>query len=933
MGEKLIIGPGINKGFTNNRTAFNIDNDAFPFLMNAYQWRGRIKRKRGTEFLSRLTRYFASASTAYGSVTSFNLVAGDGNLLTGFSLQANGSIVPGSVSFVGTTGPQTYTDNSLGVLTGSSGGTGTINYATGAITITGGTTDTINTASFKYYPTLPAMGIEDVATSDNSFPGTLEFDTKYAYNQQSVVPYTTSSVSFYNNPVTGAYPSYVQKTTWTPTSWNGQDYQQFWTTNYQGALWATNGITTPFNTTNIGMQYKTITVVDTITTGPPSVARLHIAAHGLVRGDFVFVNEVATTTGINFQTGYVISADPQDPNFVDVEFPNATIATAGTGGIAQYLTNRSDITKDGIRWYNGDPTNDASPPTFQTGKGWVNFAPPISESTFSIADEPARQYYLVGARMILSFKDRLLFLGPVVQTSTAGSQVYLQDTIIYSQNGTPYYTASFTGSPTAATTVFHEILVPDGQTATASAYFDDSAGFGGFVTAGLDQPIITVSPNEDVLMLGFNPNYQVRFVYTGNDIIPFNFYIVNSELGSSSTFSSVTLDKGVISRGPRGFVISSQVDVSRFDLDIPDEVFEISLLNNGNERFCAQRDFINEWIYFTYPANYTTYKFPNQTLQYNYRDNSWGVFRECYTTYGSFRRQTGYTWATIGMKFATWDDWGEPWEAGGSTLLQPEVLGGNQQGFIIVRDAGTGEGTSLAVQAINLSTNIVTSPNHCLNSGDYITFSGVIGNLGDSLNGKVFSVGLVTTDTFLLNPPSLNTSLDPYIGGGLITRYYVPFIQTKQFPLAWDMACKTRLGPQQYLLSSTASAQMTLLIYLSQNSSQPWNDGPIVPSTSSENDGLIYSTLLYTCPESTNLGLTPANTNLQQLTTISSAGGSANNQAQIWHRVNTSLIGDTVQLGFTLNDEQMRDPNRIYQTAEVELHTIIMDVSKSSVLA
>ena len=30
-------------------------------------------------------------------------------------------------------------------------------------------------------------------------------------------------------------------------------------------------------------------------------------------------------------------------------------------------------------------------------------------------------------------------------------------------------------------------------------------------------------------------------------------------------------------------------------------------------------------------------------------------------------------------------------------------------------------------------------------------------------------------------------------------------------------------------------------------------------------------------------------------------------QFQIWHRMNTSLIGDSVQIGITLNNIQMRD--------------------------
>ena len=147
--------------------------------------------------------------------------------------------------------------------------------------------------------------------------------------------------------------------------------------------------------------------------------------------------------------------------------------------------------------------------------------------------------------------------------------------------------------------------------------------------------------------------------------------------------------------------------------------------------------------------------------------------------------------------------------------------------------------------------------------------------------------------------PLFNTG--NYLGGGLITRQYVPFFQTKQFPVSWEMGRKTRLGPSMYLLDTTDAAQMTLLIYLSQNASFAYNTNP-------PNNALIYSTVLYTCPESTNLGLTPANTNLQMVT--------AGQQEQTWHRINESLIGDTVQLGFTVSDTQMMQidpiPNTTY---------------------
>lgn len=899
MTNKLVVGP-IDKGYTTNRLAFNINNDAFPKLRNAYQWRGRVKRKRGTQFLSRLSRFVNTLISSYGTpVTTITLDgAGAGNLITGFSLQTNASIVPGSVTITAP-GPTLYTDPAMdGTLSPS----GTINYATGAIVILAEAGNAVS-AMFTYYPTLPVMGLEDYIDRSQEFIQKIAFDTTYAYNLLSFFPYSTYDISFYKNLATGTYPGYIQKTNWTPLTWNGQDYQQFWTTNYEGAFWATNGIEIPFDPTNVGMQYKPIVTVTVTAGGPPAIATLQITGHGLVVGDFVFINEVVTTTGINFQTGYVIAVI--DANNVSVEFPNATIATNGTGGIAQYLTSRSDPTKDCIRWYDGDPTNGSIvAPGFSLGKGWVNFMPPLSQFAFSIGDAPAAQYYLAGARMMIQFKDRLVFFGPVIQTSAAGSQIYLEDTIIYSQNGTPYYTASFTGDPASSGTVFTPILVPVNQIATASAWFCDQTGFGGFIDSGLDESINTLGSNEDVLILGFDTN-QVRMVYTGNDIVPFNLFVINSELGATSTFSVINMDQGVITRGNRGYTITSQTASQRIDLENPDQVFEINNKNRGTERFTAARDFLNEWVYFTYPSNQedeTQYRFPTETFLYNYRDNSWAIFKECYTTYGSFKKIDGFIWATVGLEYAKWEVWDDPWDAGNSTVLQETVIGGTPQGFILVKGKGTGEGKSIAIK--NISGNVITSPDHCLDLGDFIEINGVIGTIGQEVNGKIFSVSNPTLNSFELNPAI--SGLGTYLGLGTVTRLYVPFIQTKQFPMAWGLAKKTRIGVQQYLLSKTANSQITLYIYLSTADAFPFNFGPIVPAIEPENSSLIYSSILFTCPESTNLGLTPANTNLQQINLIGDDGSSQNPQQQIWHRMNTSLIGDVVQLGFTISDEQMR---------------------------
>jgi len=979
MGQKLVIGP-IDKGLRTDRLAFNIDNDSFPNLVNAYQWRGRVKRKRGTIPLGRLTRqissdtfgitngsglFFGNILSAVGlagiitgvtqanpgQVTSLNHNLVDGNtiLISGvvgmtelnnqtysiiridadnFTIgvdttlftpyisggswkntqQPNASVALGSVVItVAGTPNQVFMESTPadGTLNNGGVGTGTIDYVTGIITLI---TDPILATAvisvvFSYYPGLPVMGIEDLALNLNDFPGTIAFDTTYSYNISTASPYPITDINFYRNPPTGINPGYVEKPTDTPFTWNGKNYQQFWTCNYQSALWASNGVQVPFQRvgSGLGMQLAAATadittnVITSATYASATTMTFVITNCPLVVGDFVFANEFQIPVippltspyinGLNFQTGYVTSSTPNTPapgsTTVIVTFPKTVLTNvAYIPGLLQYLTNTSTPTIDCLRFYDGT--------------GWVNFMPPLSQGVYSISDENSAQYYLVGAKIIYPFKDRLIFFGPVIQTST-GNPIYLPDTAIYSWNGTPYYTASFTkGSAFLfnATNII-PILAPEDETAFPTAYFEDQVGFGGFAGAFLSQSIATVSPNADALIVGFNNSTQARFLYTGNDLLPFQFYVVNSELGSSSTFSIVNMDEGVITRGPKGFIISSQTGAKRIDLDILDQPFDISNTNNGTERFCAQRDFNNEWIYFTYSNGSFTSKYNNQTLQYNYRDDSWAIFNESYTTYGSFRYQTGFTWETL--TYAAWNNINATWESFSSQLLEPVVIAGNQQGFIVQRGQGTEEAPSLYIQSIGGGFgNTITCPDHCLDSDDFIFITGVLGTIAPYLNNQVFQISVLTSDTFnLVDFFGAGT----YLGGGVITRFYVPYIQTKQFPIAWSDSRKVRFGVQQYLLTMTSNAQITLLMFLSQDSANSYNNGDIYPGPNVQNSSLLYSTILYTCPESTNLGLTPANVNLQMPTAL--------NQQQIWHRINTSLIGDTVQIGFTLSDAQM----------------------------
>jgi len=881
MPDQIYIG-NFAKGLTTNRLPFNIDNDAFPTMYNFYSWRGRAKRKRGTSTLGQLARYVSVASgtpTSY-QIPSFNLSGDTANLITACGLESSSTIVPKMINLV--VGVTTYTDPlGNGVLSGGSGGT--INYATGDIIITGGGTSAVS-GTFAYYPGLPVMGLRDFISPSftDEYPVLLAFDTKYSYQFNQ----SPSPVLFYN---TNYY-----KTTQTQFEWSGQDFQLFFTTNYSSALWATNNkpgfhfvagtYTSGSTTAEITFNFKSNT----------------INYADLIVGDKLWFNEWPSPSTINTLIGTV--SDVSDAVNGNYKVTFDTSVTVSGDGIAQLLT-ASISGQDGIKFYDGDPTSGTGIPTVNT-VGWVNFAPPLTESQVSIDKKTQAKYYLVGSRMILPFQDRLLFFSPWIQSSS-GAAIQLKDTILWSWNGTPYYNG----------------LTPANQTSDPSAYYVDQTGKGGYLSAGIDEPITTANLNENVLIVGFGGNgRKTRFVYSGNDLQPFNFFSINAELPSNSTFSSISLDNGTLDFGTYGIAITDQQSAQRIDMTIPDYVFKVKNLNNGLDRINAARDFQKEWIYFAYPVNDSQWKYPTQTFMFNYRENNWAIFYENYTAHGNFRKQKKYTWRTL--PFKTWNTWKEPWNSGTTTALIPQIVAGNPQGYVLIRAEGTGEAPSGTVKAISVSSGNaqITSNDHCLKINDYLYFTNFLGNT--SLNGQIGKViSISNSSTFVVDIPLSDAS--GYLGKGQFTRLCQPLLQTKQFGMYWDQGRKTRLAVQKYLLDRTAASQITVNIYLSQNPDNAWNDSSIYPDPESSNDSLVYSQVVYTCPESTNLGLTPTNTNLQMPT--------ASTQKQIWHRFNTSLQGDTVQLGFTLNDSQMR--NLEDATAEITLHGIHLVVERGQHLA
>lgn len=916
MPDNIYVG-NFSKGLKLEREAFVIDNDSFPTLFNSYVWRGRVKKKPGSHQLGRLEREVVSVANAtpplswqYGELT---LVAGSGNLITDSpfdldTLSPNSSIAPGTLSVI--VGANTYTDPALdGILVGVPAGSGTINYATGAITIAGGGAGPL-TGTFSYFPSLPVMGIEDYDNnaSTNQFPDTLFFDTVYAYefNQASGIK-QFYSVSYYkatNNPVT----------------WSGENYQQFWTANYRSAFWATNG--------KKGFHFVAGTYVSGSGT---TMVTFNFTSTGafldLIVGDKLWFNEWNTGgSDINGLIGTVSTVNGAGQYVVTF---GLSVTVSGTG-IAQTLTCAIPG-EDGIRWYDGDMTNGTGIPA-NTTTGWVNFSPPLTAGTVSIDGISERLYYLVGAKMIVPFKDRLIFFSPVIQASTgAAIEIPFYDTAIFSWNGTPFYNA-IVPTITAGTETFDE-----------RAYYVDQIGFGGYQSAGISMPIETVIDNEDVLLVGFGgEGKKTRFVYTGNDLQPFLFYLINSELPSSSTFSGISLDRGGVEIGQYGITMTTQQTCQRIDLDIPDEVFNIQALNHGYNRVNGVRDFFREFIYFNYPVgsgdnDQGSWKFPTRSFLWNYRDNTWSILKENYTTQGIFREENYYTWETI--PYDTWNEWVTSWDFGQSGAQFPNVAAGTPQGYVLIKDASGQEGYSASIQGFSAAASgaiLITNPDHCLEVGDYIyinfcvgfdpidplitpSINEVVAKVVATPDANTFEVSILDVDGtgFVL----YNQYTNAYIGLGQYLKMIVPYWTSKMFNVYWEKGRQIRLGTQKYLFDRTPSGQVTCNIFLSQDTSNVYNVDPLTDNVSG-NFSLVSTQLVYTCPENAAIGLNEFTSNLNMPT--------ASNQNQIWHRCNTSLIGDSFQVGFTLSDAQMR--NYTIASSEITFQAMILTVQAGPLL-
>lgn len=582
------------------------------------------------------------------------------------------------------------------------------------------------------------------------------------------------------------------------------------------------------------------------------------------------------TTGTHF-----IWTGTDSDQFWSCNYRGALWATNNNAGYHPLQEAWAIAERDGIRWYDGPGA----------GLGWVNFNPQLTVTPT----------YLTGGLIIIPYKDRLVVLNTLEGPSLAGTIRFAQRAR-WSQNGTPY-----------SNSVVPPGIAPVNQAGDSDAWRSDIVGKGGFIDAPTQEAIVSAEFIKDTLVVYFERSTW-QLVYTNNETLPFIWQKINTELGTESTFSIIPFDRGVFGVGNYGIISCDSVNVIRIDQKIPDEVFQIQNINNGVKRVSGIRDYNAQLAYWSYPiridedGDSVTYDltFPNQVLVYNYLDGSWAEFDDCFTCFGYWQKFSDVTWAQLPV---SWQSKMSSWN---SAVLQgryPDVIGGNQRGFVLVFSQLQLNGQnvpSIPISNITTATYTITAPDHNFTNDQYVMFTGITGVASTSPvsgapNNIIYKVASATASTFVVVPvdPLQDVWSGTYTGGGVITHIPNIFIRTKEFNPFFESGKSLRLNFVEMYIDRTTAGQITGEFFTSDNTSTP-----------------IDIQTISTAPEPMPTYAAPSPDTNYSLA-----------QNKIWHRVYTNSYGSFVQNIFTLSDTQMRNLN--IATSDITIHGLIYYISPS----
>ena len=521
----------------------------------------------------------------------------------------------------------------------------------------------------------------------------------------------------------------------------------------------------------------------------------------------------------------------------------------------------------------GTPGVTDDPIWFFDGTTWAKFNQDYT--IFNTAGD-----FIFTARIIIPFKNRLVMLNTIEQNAGMSTNTAFPQRARFCHYGSP-----FSGGPANP----FAWLEPN-QTNGANV-----ADGGGFIDAATDEQIVSAEFIKDRLIVYFERSTW-ELAYTGNQVYPFTWQKINTELGSEATFSSVPFDKVILTIGNTGVHACNGANVERIDSKIPDYVFTIIDKATGVARVAGIRDYYTEMVYWTFPAVQDEQNsiFSTKVLTYNYRNNSWAVNDDSITCWGYFEQQEVQTWASTPQ---TWEELLQQWDSGPEQAQFRQVIAGNQEGFVFIVSADITRNAS-ALQITNLVTSgsgvNFTVINHNIAVGEYIYVTNATGVTG--INGGIFKVtNFINANTFAVRPLSITGT---YEGGGTIARVSNIGILSKQWNPYVNKGRDVYLARIDFGVTSTSFGQVTVDYYPSSTFLSMLDEG--LGTRTLMGNGVLETSPYPTVP-------------LEQL------------QTRLWHPIYFQTDGECIQISMYMNPTQITNVDIAFSDFQLEglvLHTM-----------
>lgn len=508
-------------------------------------------------------------------------------------------------------------------------------------------------------------------------------------------------------------------------------------------------------------------------------------------------------------------------------------------------------TADGIRYFNGT--------------SWT-------KASFSYNNAGDK---ILTARILIQFKNRLLLMNTVEQVSGISTSFF--NRVRYSALGNPLST---------------------------NAWNQDVPGRGSAIDAPVQEELITAQFIKDRLIVYFKES-TFELAYTGNQVQPFVWQKINTELGAESTFSEIPFDRNVFGIDNIGIHACNGANVERIDEVIPQLSFGFSSAENGPDRIAGIRDYYSEIAYWTYPnqVRNSSFYFPNKTLIFNYINNTWSTNDDSITAFGYFLYSEETPGATWGNTYIPWEQLTMLWNSQADTQTNVKVktvIAGNQQGYVVVLQPGI-TSNAAALQVTNVTSSSLGSLtlsciNHNLSFNDFVLLSDMNGLVFTDAAGNVLpnAMARVSVDPYTSDEPhsvtlsllSLNNVgiLQPtiisgiYTGGGVIARVSQINLLTKQYNFYTAQDRNVYVSKVDFLVDATRNGEVTVDFFISSSSNSMLSD-------SLTNGSLLGNNALETYP----YALAP----FEQF------------QSRLWHPLYFYAEGECVQFNISMSPRQM----------------------------